>query len=184
MILQDGKGSGSKAAVNSANQLLTRTVIISELAAATELGNAYSWTAVSADINTGDTGLSVANTSTDMLLYIDKVYVWADVPTQFKIHVPAAATWTGTAVVGINLNQGSNKIAPATAFADETASTFAAANVITTVASNEFTDDQFGQWIEYDGALILGQNDAIQVDLIGESAAFECTIIGHFKDKE
>ena len=89
-------------------------------------------------------------------------------------------TPAGTAVVGNNLNRVSGNAAQATAKADETGNVFAAANVVTTVRNSELATAEEGQWIDYDGALVLGHHDSVAVDIIGESATFECTIIGYF----
>lgn len=142
---------------------------------------AYSWTSVSADIDTGDTALLVCNNSNTKKLHIEKVYCWTDVAAQFKIHVPAYPTLAGTAVTGVNLNRGSTNEANGVAYTDETGNTFAAGNVITTIRNNEVGTDQFGEWVEYGGAVILAYHDCIAIDIIGEGAAFECTVIGYYK---
>lgn len=181
MIINDGAGSGRSVKVNEDNQLAVAGVVLTPLANATIKGNAYSWTAVSADIDAGDTGLLVCNNSLDKKLHITKVYAWADVATQFKIHCPAYATITGTAVVGNNLNRSSKNIAEASAFADETASAFVAGNTVATLRNNEVGTDQFGVEIDFEGALVLGYHDSVAVDLIAESGAFEATIFGYFE---
>jgi len=196
MLIDDGAGSGTRASVTDSNRLNTSARIGSRLYYCSRYdGNAYTWTAVSADIDTGDTGLYVVNNSTTKKLYIERVYVWGDVAAQFKIHCPAYATPAGgSVVVGMNMNRTSGRAADATCRADETANTFAAANVITTVRNTYMSrgngDDNadipaagFGQWVDYQSALILGYHDAIAVDIIGETAAFECTIIGHFHNE-
>jgi hypothetical protein len=184
MLIQDGK-TGKAAAVNSDNALMADAVVSSAMCEASLKGDAYSWTAVTTDINTGDTALCVVNQSKSRKLVIQSLYVYADVPSLLKVHVPAACTWAGTAVVGVNLNrEKASVLADAVAYADETGTTFADANVILTIATNETATDQFGVWIENlnGGALILGYDDAIAVDIIGESAAFNCTIVGYYID--
>jgi hypothetical protein len=183
MIIEGGTGNGYKAKVDEHNRLAVRATAESALHhESLEHGNAYSWTAVSADINTGDTCILVCNDDPDKLLIIDHMYLWNDVASQFKVHFPAYAAFDGTAIVGLNLNRTSNKIALATAKADDTQNTFAAANVVITLHSNELATDQFG--IEWDckNAIVLGYHDTIAVDIIGESAAFEATIWGYYSD--
>jgi len=192
MLLDDGKGRGYKAEITNNNKVRAYATTEKEISYESEVnGEAYTWTAVSANVDTGDTGLLVCNDSATKKLIIQKIYVWADVAAQFKVHVPAYPTLAGTAVVGVNLNRASNNVADATAKADETGNTFAAANVITTLRNTYYSrgngDDNAdipaagqGQWVDYDGALVLGYHDCIAVDIIGESAAFECTIIGYF----
>lgn len=196
MIIEDGVGTGQKAAVTGSNRLdVSARVGPRIFYASRDNGDAYTWTAVSADINTGDTALYLVNDSTTERLFITEIYVWADVATQFKIHCPAYATPAGgSVVVGVNLNRESGSVALATARADETANAFAAANVITTVRNTYYVrgngDDLVdiaaaggGQWIDYEGALVLGYHDAVAVDMIGETAAFECTIKGYFHNE-
>ena len=186
--IQIASGGGSyMAGVNNRNQLLTRSIIVPAIHEASLLGKAYSWTAVSADINAGDTALLVSNTSDAENLVISRAYLWADTACQIKVHVPVAAVYTGTAVVGVNLNRNFANNAPAVAYADESASMFAAANVIETVYSylavNAQVTTSVGIPIDFLDAVILGEDDAIAVDLITENAAFEVTIVGYFIPK-
>lgn len=180
MVIKDGV-SGKAAEVNDRNQLAVAAVGMSKLAEAALRGDAYSWTAVSANIDAGDTGLLVCNDSRDKKLHITKIYMYADVSTQFKIHCPAYPSLSGTAVVGNNLNRSMNNVAPASAYADETGNTFAAANTVLTVNSNEVGTDEFGVWADFEGALILGYHDSVAVDIIAEPGAFECTVFGYFE---
>ena len=179
-------GGTNLANVNSKNQLLTRAIAVSPIHEASLLGDAYSWTAVSADIVAGETGLLVSNVHSSRLLVISRAYVWTDTAAQIKIHVPAAATYDGTVVVGVNLNRNYANNSSTVAYADETGSTFAAANVIETVYSplavNGQVTTSFGVAIDFKDALILGENDAIAADLITENAAFEVTFVGYFID--
>lgn len=182
MLIEDGKGSGLKCEVNSDNRLSVTAVSEPKIAHnSSNHSSSYSWTAVSADIDTGDTALLVYNTSTTEKLHITKIYMWADTAVQFKIHCPAYATFTGTLVTANNLDRSSGKAASALAYADETGGVFAAANVVLTVRNNEVGSDQFGEWADFEGALVLGYHDAVGVDLIGETGAFECTIFGYFE---
>ena len=193
MLIEDGTGTGKLARVDSENRLRTYSVVETEMThSSEEEGAAYSWTSVSADINAGDTGLYLVNNSTSSLLMIDSIYVWADVATQFKIHCPAYVTPAGgSVVVGVNLNRTSGRSADATARADETSNAFAAANVIKTVRNTYYVrgngDDLVdiaaaggGQTINFQGALILGYHDSVAIDIIAESAAFECCIKGYY----
>jgi len=193
LIIEDGRGTGSTARVDSSNRLRTYGVYEKEITSVSENdGDAFTWTSVSADINTGDTALYLVNNSTSKLLSIESIYVWANTVVQFKIHCPAYVTPAGgTLVTGVNLNRTSGNAADATARTDETSNVFAAANVIKTVRNTYYTrgngDDLAdiaaagpGVNVEYFGALILGYHDSVAIDLIGETAAFECTITGYY----
>lgn len=177
---------GTIAEVNSSNQMETSGVSVSAMHEASLKGDAYSWTAITSDINTGDTALLVQNTSKTRKLVIESIYAYADVPSLLKIHVPIPATWSGGAVVvGVNLNREKSAVlAEAISRSDEEASTFTAANTILTIATNELTGDQFGVYVErlHGGGVVLGYHDAIAIDVIGETAAYETTITGYYID--
>ena len=182
--------NGNTAEVNSSQQLQTRAATVSALHEASLSGQAFAWNAVSADIDTGDTMLLVRNDSSSKKLVIEKAYVWADVAASFDIHVVTASfTIAGTAVTGVCLNKASATVADATAKADETGNT--QGDIIATTRNTRYVrgngDDNAdiaaaseGRWVDLSGSVILGENQAIAVDIQGESAAFECTIIGYF----
>jgi hypothetical protein len=183
MILEGGTGNGYKAKVDVHNRLWVRATAESALHhQSIEHGNAFSWTAVSADINTGDTAILVCNDDPDRVLVIDHVYLWADVAAQFKVHVPAYAAFDGTAIVGVNLNRTSNKIALATAKADDEQNAFVAANTILTLHTNELATDQYAVEADFKNSLVLGYHDTVAIDIIGESAAYDATIWGYYQD--
>jgi len=183
--LQDGTGSGTLAKVNSANQLCTYSSNVSAMYDATLRGDAYSWTAVTTDLAALGTALCVVNQSATRKLVIWEIYTYTDVPTLHKVHCPAPATWAGTATVGVNLNREKAAVlAEAVAYGNESGNTFAAANTVFTVQSNELATDQFGIMLSpfLGGSLILEYDDAVAVDIVADSGAFTCTISGYFID--
>jgi len=169
--------------VNDDKQLLTRAVCVSAIHEASLNGSeAFAWNAVSADIDAADTALAVRNDSNTKYLVIEKLYVWSDVATAVDVHlITADYTSAGTAVTGVCLNKASPTVADATAHADETGNT--QGDIIITLHSNELATDQFAIDYDFKGSVILGDNQAIGVDLVANSGAFECTIIGYFIDK-
>ena len=171
--------TGVIAEVNDDKQLTTRAVSVSALHEASLSGQAFAWNAVSADIDAGDTALLVQNTSSSKKLVIEKIYVYSDVATAVDVHlVTASFTIAGTAVTGVCLNKANPTVAPATAKADETGNT--QGNIIITLHTSELTTSQEAVEYDFSGSVIIGQNQAIGVDLVAELAAFECTIIGYF----
>ena len=70
----------------------------------------------------------------------------------------------------------------ASAFANESANAFAAANVILTLKNNEVGTDQFAVQFDFSGSVILGYHNAIAIDVIADAANYECTIFGYFED--
>ena len=116
-----GANTSVIADVNTKQQLLTRAIAVSQIHEASLLGKAFVWTAITADIDAGDTALLVANKSASENLVIEAILVRCDVEGQAKIHCPAVATWAGTTVVGMNLNRNFANNANAVAYADESA---------------------------------------------------------------
>jgi len=182
MQIEGGTGTGYKAGVDAHNRLTTLATIQSSIHHASQFhGLAFGWTAVSAALAGNDTALLVCNTDPERSLHIDSIYIYSDTPTQVKIHFPAYnASFTGTAVTGLNMNRTSNIVALATAYADETANALVAANTILTLATNELTGDQFGIMVRDMNGIILGYHDSIAVDVVAGAAAFECTIWGYY----
>jgi hypothetical protein len=182
MIIQSGTGESFAAEVTKTNRLNTSARVGSRLYyASQDEGLAFTWTAVSADVAANLGGMYLVNTSQVRDLHITKMYLYADVTTQFKIWVPATYTApNGTSVVGVNLNRTSAHVAEATCTVGETNNAFAAAQVICTVRNNELTSDVFGQWVDFENALILGYHNAVEVELVADTAAFEITIFGYF----
>jgi hypothetical protein len=182
-----GASGAYLANVNKDNELIVRAACVPLIHQASLLGNAYSWTAVSADIDAGDTGLLVVNRSSEKWLVISRAYFRVDVESQVKIHCPAAATWAGTSVVGNNLNRKFSNNAPALAYADETGNVFAAANVIETIycpnSVNSQVTTSIGVPVDFKDSIILGFNQSIAADIITEPGAFEATFVGYFIDE-
>jgi len=171
--------TGNNAGVSDALQLQTRAVSVSAIHEASLNGKAFAWNAVSADVAGGATALAVRNDSTTEYLVIDKIYVYSDVATAVDVHlVTATYTSAGTAVTGVCLNKAKATVATATAHANETGNT--QGNIIITLHTPELTTSAESVVYDFDGAVVLGQGQAIGVDLVEDSAAFECTIIGYY----
>jgi len=175
--------SGKTAEVSESNEL--HVYAPTDIKRASLLGDAYAWNAISANIDTTDCMLLVANKSETRNLVIHKIMFEGDIVGQidFKLCSVAGLTLDGTAVTGVNLNAGSAKVAPASAFADETASP--ATTVFYTHAQSLPYAGVAGimNSIDFDDAIILTYNTAIGLDTILEPAAgFEATIIGYYID--
>ena len=183
MPIKDGRGSGRLAEVDAFFRLLTSTNQMSRQAfISRETGEAFSWTAATADLAAADTALLVANVNTaGKLLHITKTYVYSDVPTRIQFHVPAYPTLAGTAVTGVCLNRA-KALDPASyslAYADETGNT--QGSIILVLDTNELTTDQFGVLYDFEGSVILPYKGCFGIDIVGDSAAFDAHIEGYFE---
>jgi len=185
MLLDDGKGSGKPAAVIDGELSVVTT---SEINKAALKGDAYAWNAVAADLDATDCALMVRNLSPNRLLVINRIYVWVDVATMIDIHITTDATAfaagaVGVAVVGVNLNTSSAKVADAGGYSDDTG--VAQGSIITTRHTNELATDVFGIDYQTNDEIVLGTNGCIGADVITEPGAtgFECTFIGYFIDR-
>lgn len=175
----EGK-SGRKLDVKD-DQVLVSTM--SAIQRATLRGDAYVWNSVSADIGATDVFISVRNLSNDRLLVINRIYVWTDVPTALDIDIQTSATAfgaAGTAIVGVNLNTSSAKVADAEGYTDD--DDVSQGTIIATLHTNEATADIFPIDFPTDDAIVLGTNGIISVDCVADSAAFECSVVGYFID--
>jgi len=172
-------GNTYSAEVTSDSQLKTYAVSIPAIQAASMKGKAFAWNAVSADVAALATALAVRNDSTTESLVIDKIYVYSDVATAVDVHlITASYTSAGTAVTGVCLNKETPTVASATAHANETGNT--QGNIIITLHTPELTTSAEALAYDFNGAVILGQGQAIGIDIVADSAAFECTIVGYY----
>lgn len=174
--LQDPR-TGNIAGVDDELRLLTSP--ISDYQDALANGWAFAWTNAAKDIDITDNILLVANDSPTMNLHITKVMCSSDAAgPQFSIYLPAAATWNGDTVIGVPLNRTINRLAPATAVADDTGASIA--NIIALIHGAPDTPVSiFGE--NGEDLCILGENGAIAVDQINEPLESQVIIIGYFK---
>ena len=118
----------------------------------------WSWRGVG-NFDAGDTWLFIANTSTSMSLYIQKIFGYADVAGLVTVHLPAYPTIAGTAVTAERLHNNTTAgQPPVDARQDETGNT--QANIIyqTYIANNGTYD------IDVNGMVILGYRECIAID--------------------
>lgn len=176
-MIDDGAGKNPPVRTDEDGHLLTNSVSESEFEYFSDVkGDAYSWNFLTYDIAAGDTIGLIKNTSDSKELHIDSITISSDVETVVTVHLPTTeVTPTGTAVVGANLNTRSVKIAPSAAITDETDNTQGTIIFQTEIqaAGSPFTH-------EYGGALIIGQNRSVGVDIVADAGAFNLTIEGHF----
>jgi len=177
-IIRDS--STSKAAsVNDEGELVTRSIIESELEHASISGKAYSWDSTELDIDAGDTMLFIKNTS-DTPLLIDRAnFHGSNVVCTWTIRVGTASTTpAGNTVNGQNLNTNFfNRVPDAVAFSDETA--VADGNIIDRVK----TPIGLSTPVSLDGVIIL-KNHWLQITQDTESTSGSVAVCGHFANPE
>jgi hypothetical protein len=174
MKIEDGKGGGHVAEVNDENELVTRSIVESELEHASINGDAFAWVSTDTDIDAGDTRLFIRNDSAVPLVLDAANFLPANVACDWSINIGTDSTTpTGTSVSAVNLNTSSGKDAEATAYDDETAvpdgSPVGWVNTGTTGVTTQSLD-----------GIILGKNHWIQINQETESTSGRVTISGHF----
>lgn len=162
------------------NQLRVIADVESEFAHESEDKSlSFTWNTVSADYAAADTMLIVQNTSTTLKLHIEDVWFNTDNASEFDIHTIDNATTPagGTAVTGVCINRSALKVAEAAAHSDDTANS-AQGNIIwtgTILASTIHT-------VKFGGAVILGTNDAIAIDVTAAPGSLATAgISGYYK---
>ena len=179
IVIDDGRGRGNAAGVSLTGNRLdvssrsdARIYYISR-----DNGDAYTWSSGTYDAAAGDTILLVKNTSTTQRLHIKKISLSADVESRVVIHVPTSeVTPTGTAITGVNLNSTSGNSAAATAIRDETNNS--QGNILW---SGEIQAAIAPYEVNFEDAVILGQNDSIGVDYVADAGACDVVITGFYE---
>lgn len=180
MLIEDGKGTGRKCAVNSNNELVVHAVTNSFLQQESdEFGNAYVWSSglvTGASLSASSTVLALKNTAVGKL-HIDRIVICSNGADEYIVQLPSNNfTPAGdTEITGININTDSNNTADATAYTDESGNTqgdileyvFAGATSRTVV-------DMRG--------IFLGKNKSIAVDAVGGDSNCSVSIYGHYID--
>ena len=175
MIIEDGKGSGRKAEVNSENELVTRSIIEKEIEHASINGDAYSWDSTEKDIDAGDTMLFIQNLGSTPLILDRATINGSNVVCTWTIHIGSLSTTpSGTLIGSVNSNRKfQSDAADAIAYADETA--LADGDIVDRVKTpiaNTVVVDLTG--------LILDRNHYIQFTQVTESTSGSVVVYGHF----
>ena len=180
MALQigDGTGSGAQAGVSTDNRLdVSARVNPREYYVSRDTGQAYAWTSTDAT-SAAEESISVQNTSTDKNLFIRKIIFAGVQATVHAVLLVTSGTPAGTVITGVNLNKGSSNTAAATSFGDATVTGTVDGDIIAQVyhvALGSVT-------IEFDGTVILGQDDTIAVRTVaGTDGIVYITIEGWYE---
>lgn len=176
ITIKDGL-TANTARVDRNNRLEVNAVMKREIEQISEdEGQAYSWASGTYNPDALDTILLLKNTSV-IHLHISAIWISSDTDTRVIVHLPVAeVTPTGTAIVGTNLNTGSQNVAEATAIRDETNNTQGPIIFSGEIhaAANPFVTSP-------DGSLIIAKNSSIAVDFVSAVTACDVTIIGYYE---
>ena len=176
--IEDGTGTGNKAAVDSEGHLIVDALTLSEISHTSDAhGQAFIWASQTYDPDAADTVLLIKNTSSTRNLIITDVWFSADVETRVQIHLPTAeVTVAGTTITGVNMNTASGNVAEASAARDETGNT--QGDVIWSGETQAANDTYH---VDFKSAIHLGQNKSIGVDFVAAATAGDVTIMGYFE---
>lgn len=196
MQIQDGKGTGKRAAVNSENRLETQTVNVSTLAHSATLGKAFG--AGTPHYTKNSTNACVAivkNTSSDQNLHLVKMFAnWNGGDTNhnrgclFTLNIGmtyAEPPTNGVQTAMKNLNLGSGNEADADVFVWNGA--VGDGMVLTTNGTSMFYGivGQGNNEIDVGGAIIMGPGDAMALFIAPEETGkFSLSMMGYFADQE
>lgn len=173
--IEDGKGTGRKAEVNTNHELIVRAITENEVERTSETeGQAYIWTSQDLDIDAADTLLLIKNDNAEPLHVQQIIFSAGNAATRYEVHIVTAdITPAGNTVTGFNMNTNSGNVAEATAKSDETANTQGTVIYdINLLATTTFT-------VHTDG-LLLAKNISLGIDQVTESTAGNVTVIGHY----
>ena len=175
MIIEDGKGNGRKAQVNLENELVTRSIVESEIEHASASGNAYVWDSTEKDIDAGDTMLFVQNTSETPLILDVATINGSNVICTWTMHTGADITTpSGTTVSGVNMNPKFRSVpADAIGYADETA--VADGDIVCRVKTAISTTQNVNL-----GGFILERNHYVQFTQVTESTSGSVILRAHY----
>jgi hypothetical protein len=143
-------------------------------------GRAFAFASTTYDPDAHDTILGVQNDSATHVLKIKRVVATSDTASLIQVFCASGVTMAGTAVTGVNLNRSSNRVAEATAKADETGNTEQASSYPAKILQQQVAANTPAV-LEFDGAVSLPYGHMVGVDLTTAATAADVTIWGWFE---
>lgn len=141
---------------------------------------AFVVSSVAASIAAGEYLIYIKNTSTTRNLFIGNIHLGAENNVLWKAW-GVTGTASGTTITSVNLNLASSITPESTTIGDSSVTGLTAVDFfhkLRTLANDE-------KIMDFDGALILGPNNAIAVEYdTGTTGAADATIEYHFEDFE
>jgi hypothetical protein len=158
-------------------ELVTRSIIKTELEHGADDGCSYVWNSTNSDIDIGDTRLFVKNTSNKALSLEKIIFNPSNVVCRWSVSIGALTTTpTGTIVTVVNMNEiFTSDTFDYVAFDDETAvATGTEMFAVTTSTTQSLT--------EYVRGVTLGKNHYIQITQLTESTSGQVSLFGHISN--
>ena len=178
MFIENGVGSGGyKAEVTDHNMLRAYCMTETELSHQSEAhGLAYSWPAAHANLGGDVNVIWLRNDSTDMNLIIQLIHLGCSAVAAIELYMSTGTALNGAAVVGVNLNAASGKVALATC---RTANTNVDAGLGSTLVGA--TTAPAGPFeLDTRGAIVLGYLDEVSINIVTDIDLTGGAIVGYY----
>lgn len=142
-------------------------------------GRCFTWTSEATSVTAGLYTLYLQNTSPTTNLVIHALGVSADQTFKAKLAKVTGTAAGGSSIDGVNANYTSSSAPEATARGDGSITGLTPTEVLAVWRGPAHTITR----LEIDDIVILGQNDAIaiEIDAVGASASVDITLLGYFE---
>jgi hypothetical protein len=175
MQIQDGKGTGVRARVDSKGRLWVDAANFTAVSVVSVFfGDAFIWSATAdwgADVNV----LWLRNDSRDKLLHIERLVACVAANAVVEVFVGNSNTSGGTAVTGTCMNRANIQVAPATC--THTNTNVNGGTGMTLLGTYNMPATNVHS-ISFDGALVLGYYDEVAINIVTDVASSSFNIHG------
>ena len=179
--IEDGTGSGRQAKVDDENRLVTSATNTPKIASVSQNnGESYVWTAY-VDWGADKNAIWLRNDSNSLKLHIDRISITAAAAAVVEVWVGNGNTVGGTTVTGVNLNRSSGKTADATC--RHTNTNVDAGTGMTLLGTYHIPATTIS-CIQFGGALLLGVNREVAVNLVTDVGNTAINVFGYFHEDE
>ena len=182
MIIEGGTGNGYSVKVTRDNQLVSYSTIVSELAFISYLKqDGYTMVSALTNIATGSCIMFFRNTDPARNFHVHKIIIGSTIASQFTVYINNTyAASTGTAIVPVNLNGQSGKVALCTCLGTVAVATVTPGKKVLDL----FTSANVSQEFFFEGSPIFGLNNdfAIVVTNASSTNIIAVTVTGYYKD--
>ena len=179
--IEDGTGTGRQAKVDDENRLVTAATNTPKITSVSaNHGESYVWTAY-VDWGADKNAVWLRNDSNSLKLHIDRIHISPAAAAVVEVWVGNGNTAAGTTVTGVNLNRSSGKTADATG---RHTNTNVDAGAGMTLLGTYHIPATTVSHIEFYGALVLGVNREVAVNIVTDVGATAINVLGYFNEDE